>query len=42
MSKGAGSTVVEVPGGHAVSVSQPQAVGWTIDQIPNLSSNSMK
>jgi pimeloyl-ACP methyl ester carboxylesterase len=35
MSKRAGSTVVEVPGSHAVYVSQPQAVANLITKAAN-------
>jgi hypothetical protein len=32
MAKRAGSTVVEVPGSHAIYVSQPEAVAKVIEQ----------
>ena len=35
MSKRAGSTVTEVPGSHAVYVSQPAAVAAFIEQAAN-------
>jgi hypothetical protein len=35
MSKRAGSTVIEVPGSHAIYVSQPDAVATLIEMAAN-------
>jgi hypothetical protein len=42
MSERAGSTVVEVPGSHAIYVSQPQAVGDLIEQAATSIASSRK